>query len=298
MRNNVTRLIMILSGLLIFLSFIALLINYYIYQYPGNNFFPENTPILALILIFFYTGLVLFFGKDTRASNSGKELLYFFGIMSVIALATNAVQLTPFNPIDKKIMQFESMFHINIIKLMQWTENYPSLKAILKVIYDSFPYQLSIIPLIVIISGRFYLLKDYYFLLLITTLIGFMFYYFFPTTAPASVINSPLFSSEQIATGYKFNQIHRHIIPTTNEGGLIALPSFHTVWSICCLYLLKEWNDPFYILLIINSLLIVSCILLGWHYPVDVIAGLILAGLGIGLLRLIKRENPVRYNSN
>ncbi len=288
MRKSVNQLSLILSGLLISLSLISLLLNYYVYQYPGNNYFPEDTHVLALILLFIYLGLLLIFGKNTRASNSGKELLYFFGVMSVIALATNAVQLTPFQPIDKYIMQFESSLHINLAAILLWVKQYPKLITILEITYDSFPYQLSIIPLLVIATGRFYLLREYYFLLFVTTLIGFIFYYFFPTTAPASIMSGSLFSSEQIATGYKFNQIHHHMIPTTNDGGLIALPSFHTIWSLCCLYLLKEWRMPFYFLFAVNTLLIASCVLLGWHYPLDVIAGLFVAGLGIYWLKLIK----------
>lgn len=293
MRNSRTRFILYLSGLLICLSLVAFIINYCIYRYPGNNYFPDNFSVLSLIMIFIYAGLILNFGHNTRASNSGKELLYFFAIMSVIALATNAIQLTPFHPIDKQILYFESKLYIDLPGILQWVNNYPLLKSGLKVIYDTFPYQLSIIPLIVIASGRFNLLRDYYFLLLLTTLVGFLFYYFYPTTAPASIIKSPFFSAEQIATGYKFNQIHNHIFPTTIEGGLIALPSFHTIWSICCLYLLKEWKFPFYFLLIVNSLLIVSCVLLGWHYLIDVLGGLVLVGLSISLLNLIKREEPV-----
>lgn len=293
MHNSTTRFLLILSGVLVCLSLIALLINYYLYQYPGNNYFPEGTPILALILLFFYVGLILLFGREARISNAGKELLYFFGIMSIIALATNAVQLTPFKPIDQYIMEFESHLNISLLDIMEWTNQYPNMKIAFELIYGSFSYQLSIIPLLSIAFGQFNRLREYYFLLLFTTLAGFLFYYFFPTTAPASIINSALFSPEQIATGYKFNQIHNHIIPTTNKGGLIALPSFHTIWSICCLYLLKKWNILFYVLLVVNSLLIASCVLLGWHYLIDVLAGLILVGIAIVVLKRIKNSEPI-----
>lgn len=284
MRINKNLYLPLLSSLILSLSFCALLINYYGYNFPGNNYFPENTHLLALIILIIYLGLVLTFGKKSRESNSGKELLYFFAVMSLIAFATNAVQLTPFHPIDVHIVKLESKLNINMIGIVTWTNKYPLFKKILELIYDSLPYQMSIIPLLIIASGRFYLLREYYFLLLVSTLIGFLFYYFFPTTAPASMFSSPLFSSEQIATGFKFNQIHNHINPTTIEGGLIALPSFHTVWAILCVYLLKEWMIPFVILLTINIFLIGSCVLLGWHYPIDLLGGLLLAGFSYYLL--------------
>ncbi|MBL7478851.1 phosphatase PAP2 family protein [Legionella bononiensis] len=288
MQNNASRYVPILSGLIISLSLSVLLINSYFFKFPGNNYFPEDTPLLALILFINYLGLIVFFGTNTRASNSGKELLYFFGVMCLIALATNAVQLTPFPPIDVYIVRFESKLNINMVRILEWTNTYPWFKYLLNVIYSSIHYQMSIIPLLIIATGRFYLLRDYYFLLLVTAIIGFAFYYFFPTTAPASIISSSLFSPEQIATGYKFNQIHSYINPTTNEGGLIALPSFHTVWALFCVYLLKEWIIPCIILLVINVLLITSCVLLGWHYPIDILGGFILAAGGYYLLSLTK----------
>ncbi|RUR17759.1 phosphatase PAP2 family protein [Legionella sp. km535] len=288
MQNNINRSIPLLVCLIIGLSFCVLLINHFLFKFPGNNFFPEGTPVLALILCINYLGLFVYFGAHSKASRSGKELLYFFFVMCLIALATNAVQLTPFSPIDIYIVQFESKLNINMVSILEWTNNYQWFKLMLTIIYSSIHYQMSIIPLLIIASGKFYLLRDYYFLLLVTVIIGFTFYYFFPTTAPASILSSSLFLPEQIATGYKFNQIHNHINPTTNEGGLIALPSFHTVWAIFCVYLLKEWMLPCAILLIINVLLIISCVLLGWHYPIDIFGGLILAAAGFYLLKLAR----------
>ncbi|HGH3054753.1 TPA: phosphatase PAP2 family protein, partial [Legionella pneumophila] len=81
-----------------------------------------------------------------------------------------------------------------------------------------------------------------------------------------------------------------HIQPTTIEGGLIALPSFHTIWAILCVYLIKDWFIPCLLLSIINVLLILSCVLLGWHYPIDILAAIILVGLSYYLLTVIKVE--------
>ncbi|MFO3112447.1 phosphatase PAP2 family protein [Legionella pneumophila serogroup 1] len=287
------RYFILLAGTIVSLSLIALIINYTIYQFPGNNYFPPNTPVIACIILLNYIGMILVFGKNNRVTRSGLELINFFVVMSIIALATNAVQLTPFSPIDKQIIKLEAQWGINMVSILEWTNKYQYFKYLLAIIYDTLPYQMSILPLCVIVSGRFYILKDYYFLLLFTTLLGFTFYYFFPTTAPASEIQNSLFTPEQIATGLKFHQIHHYIQPTTIEGGLIALPSFHTIWAILCIYLIKDWFIPCLLLSIINVLLILSCVLLGWHYPIDILAAIILVGLSYYLLTVIKVE--VRY---
>ncbi len=294
MQSLSLRCISLLSGLILVLSFSALTLNYFVYQFPGNNYFPENvfTPLIILVLI--NLGLILSFGSNSKSSRIGREMLYFFGVMSLIALATNAVQLTPFFPIDKYILTFENGLNIDLVSILKWTTQHPHFKVLLISVYDSLPYQMSFIPLFIIALGRIQLIREYYFLLLSTVLIGFLIYYFFPTTAPASNMNSPLFAANQIATGLKFNQIHSHIIPTTNEGGLIALPSFHVIWAILCVYLLKQWKIPCILLGLINSLLILSCVLLGWHYPVDVLAGVVIFGICYYLMGLCKFLNNTR----
>lgn len=269
----------------ILLSIIVLLINHFVYGYYGNSFFPDKVPEIILILVIFNTGLLVLFGKHSALSQSGLELLYYIGIMCVIAFATNAVQLTPFSPIDKSLYDLELHCGVDLQSIVQWTNQYAGLKTVLGYVYDSLPWQMSMLPLVLIVLQRFQLLHSYYFLLLFTMLIGFTIYYFFPTTAPASILNSSLFSEYQIATGLKFNQIHHHLLVTTGEGGLIAFPSFHTVWALLCVYLLKDWPVPCALLFVINCVLLASCVLLGWHYLVDVLAGILLLLLGFYFLR-------------
>lgn len=281
-----------LSGLILVFSIIAFLVNQLIFHYIGNNYFPDHMLFLVGFLILLNMGSLICFKKENKYRTIGIELFYFLGVMSLIALATNAVQLTPFPPIDQAIVTLENYFHIQLKEVLVWTHNHPQLMQILVTIYDSLPYQMSIIPLILIFSYRIQLLREYYFLLLCTTLLGFSFYYFFPTTAPASIIDSPLFSQAQQDTGLKFNQLHHYIIPITNDGGLIAFPSFHTIWAILCVYLLQEWVIPCLFLLGINILLLFSCVLLGWHYPSDILGGFIVLFISYYLMKRIKNHAP------
>ncbi|CAM2756254.1 Uncharacterised protein [Legionella steigerwaltii] len=285
-----SRSIIIFTGLILALSSFAFLINHFFYGYPGNNYFPEGIPGLIVTLILLNLGLVLYFPPGNKYRYAGRELIYFFIVMSVVAIATNAVQLTPFPIVDPYIIRFEEHLNIQMEKILVWTNNHPYFKYVLGIIYDSLTYQMSILPLLIIFTCRFHLIREYYFYLLSTVLIGFIVYYFFPTTAPASIISSPLFSAEQIDTGLKFRQIHHYINPTTNEGGLIALPSFHTIWAILCVNLLKEWPIPCFLLLIINLLLIASCVLLGWHYLTDIVGALIILFISYCLLKYCSQE--------
>ncbi|RUR13207.1 phosphatase PAP2 family protein [Legionella sp. km772] len=289
MRSKLNIWIFLLGGLVVLLSSTALLINSFIYKFLGNNYFPPNTIQIALSLLLFYFGLILQVGKDKHLTKIARELIYFFLIMCIIALSTNAIQLTPFPPIDQQIVAFEHYFNIDIPAILTWTHNHPKLHLILGFTYDSLTNQMCVLPLFLIAMGRFQLIREYYFLLLFSTLFGFGFYYFYPTTAPASVIHSPFFTPYQIATGLKFKEIHNHLPPSTIEGGLIALPSFHCIWALFSIFLVKEWPLVCAILVGGNIILIASCILLGWHYPTDIMAGFLLAGFSYVFLLWCKR---------
>lgn len=282
--------LVLLSLTIVLLSSSALLVNYIFFKYPGNSYFPDHMPVLCLIIGLIYLGLNLTYESGSKIRCRVTELLYFFGVMSLIALATEAVQFTPFTPIDSYLLKVEAFYHVDMNSILAWTTAHARFKYLLACIYDGLVYQMTFLPLILIILGRLSTVREYYFLMLLTVIIGFIFYYFFPTTAPASVINNPLFYSSQLATGIKFNQIHNYIIPTTIDGGLIALPSYHVIWAILSVYTLKEWPILCVSLGLVNLLLIASCVLLGWHYAIDVMGGLLVVGLSFCALQRVKKS--------
>ncbi len=259
------------SMMIVLLSLTAFATNYFVYQYPGNVYLPSANLVAGLRLPLIYAGFYLLYGQTGKMTQITKEVVYFLGVVVLIGFATNAAQYTPFPTIDHHILAVESLLKIHTSEILIWTHSHPLIKFCLEVVYASLQHQLYLIPLVVIAIGRTDLIREHYFLLVTTTLIGFTFYYFFPTMAPASVINSPYFNESQHATHIKFYQLHHHIQPETIDGGLIALPSFHVIWAWLCLYLLRGWPIAFGLLLPVNLLVTVSCVLLGWHYFMDIL---------------------------
>ena len=291
------KLIIILSFILILLSAIACCVNLYVYKYPGNNYFPPNIINLFLILLLIYLGCALLYGKKGAPLAYIIELARLCAIFSIIAFATSAVQYSPFKPIDSYIVQFEHLFKVDLVKIMASLHNYAFINYILKISYDSLTYQMVLLPIMAITFKKTKALDEYYIFLLLTLLIGFTIYYFLPTTAPASILNSPFFSEYQKATGIKFTQIHNYINPTTMEGGLIALPSFHVIWACLCLQLARNWLIIYMILLPINITLIFACVILGWHYPTDVLASSIVLLLAYGFFVMYRSTAKRRESS-
>ena len=275
------RYILYTASVLIILSISAIGVNTYVYHYPGNNYFPKNAWYIAFSLILMYGGFHLQFGRNNQLTLMLREIIYFFTLMSVIALATNAAQYTPFVTIDEHILNLEAILHIDMQSIMLWMHQKPTINRLFAFIYDTLPYQMTYAPLLIIAAKQFDTVHEYYFLLLISAILGFTFYYFFPTTAPASVIASPYFSE---------TQLHHYIQPSTLEGGMIALPSFHVIWAWFCLYLLRGWPVLFYFMLPINLLLIASCVILGWHYSIDILGGVMIILISHALCVFFKKS--------
>lgn len=272
------------------LSTLIIIINSLTFQYIGNNYFPNNTLLFGIFCFLFLTGAHFLKPSENNFTQFALELLMFFLTMTAITYATNAVQLTPFPLIDTYLISYESSLGISLTSIMAWGNQYPLLTDILTITYASLPMQMAFIPLLIMLTIFFQsknpitYLRRYYCLMLVTTIIGFTIYYFFPTAAPAAFLKSPYFNMEEYATGLKLWQIRHHIQPSTLNGGLIAFPSHHTIWAILCLYLVYPYKWAFFILLLNNALLIISCVLLGWHYPVDIIAALLIVWIAFKII--------------
>ncbi|STX51740.1 Uncharacterised protein [Legionella busanensis] len=281
----------ITSLLIAILSSLAFYVNSHYYHYIGNNYFPPFALWAGISLCLILIGLRLQFSLNDYFIEITYAFAGLYFSMLFIALATNAAQYSPFPPIDKYIVALESKFYIDLPALMAWTNQYPNFKLILGLAYDSLAWQMGFLPLLVALLGQFSKVWEYFCLLLISAMIGFTFYYFFPTTAPASILKSPFFLPEQYITGIKFTQIHHHQQPTSLEGGMIALPSFHFIWAWLCLYVVRGFKPLFILILIINFFLALSCILLGWHYPLDLVGSIIVLLITHFIYNYLKEKN-------
>ena len=255
------------------LSIAALTYNELVTGYPGNNYFPPKGIQIYMSLLLCLAGFSILHGRNAKTTSITRELIILVSVYFLIALSINAIQYTPFQPIDEALVSFEAkLYSFYLPDSMAWAHQFPTLNTILNISYKSLDWQLLLTPLILIAFAQPRIIREYYFLLLFTSLIGFSVYYFFPTTAPASIFQSPFFEKSQYATGLKFWQIHHHIQPTTIAGGMISIPSFHVIFAWICLYSLRQWKWLFMLLLINNLFLFASCVLLGWHYLIDIFA--------------------------
>ncbi|MDP1615421.1 MAG: phosphatase PAP2 family protein [Methylococcales bacterium] len=250
----------------------AWLINALIYRYPGNPYL-EIAPAFVIGLVqlaLIAHGFYIYWGAEAQTVRLIREVLKWLLFFTFYFGGITFLQFTPFPVIDHYLVWIDSLLHVDVGNIVTQMHAYPGLWHFFNKIYYSLDIEIVLAPLLVIIFRRYIFLREYYAYLLISTAIGVGIYYFFPTVAPASMFSSPYFTPEQHATGIKFNEIHHYIVPSTAEGGMISFPSFHVIWAWFSMYLLRWFRWLFIVLFCFNTLLVLSCVLLGWHYLIDI----------------------------
>lgn len=279
--DNADRVLLSWLALALAMSGVILLGNELFTQYEGNYFFYLSWLTLSpFILLMCGLGMYV----TSFAPKLGfivKTYCFYYLVILIMGIFTTGIQYTPFGIIDGGILKLESALGIDQLALLAWTHAHPMILKVLQTAYDSLGPLAFFLPVIITLLFERRAIRVFLLALIVTFIVGGSFYYFFPTVAPAGMLTSPLFSESQLATSLKFYQIHHYLPVTTADGGIVALPSFHVVWATLFAYLCKSRKWLFYPMLVISSLIIISTVMLGWHYVIDVVAGLGLAWLGI-----------------
>jgi hypothetical protein len=249
--------------------------------FTGVCYFPrEFTPLIFAALSAAVTGLWIREAERRKALALIDCGFYALTMIASAALVTG-VQFTPFPPIDGALARWDAALGYDTVAVLHRIAAHPALRAALNQVYDSTDLLLFLAPLPALWNDDRRVLRVYLHAIVYTFLAGCLFYWFFPSSGPASVFQSPDFLPNQRATFMKFAQVHQFRPVTTVLGGMIAFPSFHVVWSVLTTYAALPDRRLFRAALAWNALVIVSTVVLGWHYVADVPAGILLALLGI-----------------
>lgn len=279
------RVILGLCALMLLLAIGCSSANELFTKYPGNNYTSWQWLLLAPLI-------VVMFGIAKVARDMAPRLAYFtryytlyYLIVTSMSLFLNGIQYTPFPTIDQTLGHWDLVLGINTPALLAWTAEHSWIKSLFIVSYNTTTTELFFLPMVLAILLLRRQLNEYLLSISISIIIGGMIYYFWPTAAPVSIFHSVNFLADQQATALKFYQIHHYIQPTTTQGGMIAFPSLHVVYAIVCTYVVRNKWWLFIPLAIINFITIVSTVMLGWHYLIDALGGIVLAIVSLLLVK-------------
>lgn len=267
----------LLAALLTAAALIA--VNAARFHYTGISYFPREGWWLAFVALDF-----AIFGHWVRerspyAAFVSVNLGFYALTAAVMGVLTTGIQYSPFPRIDPALARWDAALGWETVAVLRWIAERSSLRAFLNLCYNSTELQLVLAPFVAAYAHDKRRLRVFIYAIVYSSFAGSLFYYFFPSSGPAGVFQSLDFLPVQRLTHLKFEQVHNFQPVTTLLGGLIAFPSFHVAWSVLATYAAQPRKNIFLALAVLNVMVISSTVLLGWHYLVDVPAGVLLAVL-------------------
>lgn len=283
------RVFILLVLLCIAIGSVVFALNALYFHYPIALLFATHITLsnryaaavlTALCLLFLFYGMYIRKESPWASAFIWGIGLFFWCVVANLILA-NAIQATPFKPIDAHLLSLDRDLDFHTAALMTWTHDHPIIHHLFKISYSLITIELMLIPGLITLFGARKSLSVFYIAQLSTLIVGCLIYYFWPTMAPSGIVHNPYFTHAQQDTSHRFWQIHHYEMPTTTKGGLIAFPSFHVIWAILFINACRSQKLLFYPVAIINTIIILSTVFLGWHYLADLISGIMIAIAGI-----------------
>ncbi len=270
----------IVIGILLLAAIVMRLLNAHLFHYtvvPFPALLAASIP--GLVITWLFSGWLR--QRWPRTGSVLSCITQVFLYVCVAAFVIPSLLLTPFKIIDPALLHLDQRIGFSTVAFMQWTFSHPWLHHLLTMSYSTWMPELLLTPIVLAFFKDQLEIDRYLLATFVSFFIGGLIYYFWPTIAPAGVLHNQRFLQEQYDLILRFQQVHQHIPVTTYDGGLISFPSFHVITALLVLYAFRKYAPLFYPLLLLNILLIVSTMALGYHYVVDVIAALILAPMSI-----------------
>jgi hypothetical protein len=255
-------------------------VNAAVFRYVGCGYFPRLFAPLPIA-----AGMCAWVGCVGRGRARETELLVDLSLYALVTVAmaalTTGAQYTPFHPIDASLARWDAALGVDGPAILHWTASHPRLRYFLASCYESTDLQLALAPFAAALAPDRRRRRVLIHAMTYSLLAGMLFYYFFPSSGPAGVYTSPDFLPIQRWTSQKFALVHSFQAGATIAGGMVAFPSFHVVWSALIVDAARARRWLFWPALALNAIVIASTLLLGWHFLVDVFAGLALAAASV-----------------
>ncbi|MDE2491696.1 MAG: phosphatase PAP2 family protein [Elusimicrobia bacterium] len=268
-------------GLFALTAGVLVALNGAFFRYTGIAYFPR-----ALLCVLPPLVELAAFGawlepRQPRAAFAVRHLSFYALETVALAWLLTGIQYTPFPPIDARLARWDAALGWSTTGVLAWTWSHPLLRRLMQWCYASLNVQLVALPAAAALGRDRRTMRVYLYAVAYSFLAGGLFYYFFPSSGPAAVFSSPFFTAEQRNTFVKFWQVHHGLPVASVMGGMIAFPSFHVAWAVLLTYAARPWRPLFRAAAALNVLVVASTLLLGWHYLLDVPAGLALAGASL-----------------
>lgn len=249
--------------------------------------------VLAASYIF-----LLYRRSSSMTANVIKSILMLYLVLYLLELGNVAILTTPFPAHDAQIVSLDRLVGFHELIMLQWMHHYPAFTHIIWFFYFSMLMLMHGVPIALAFNKNMRSVYHYFLSFLISLIVGYIIFYFYPTmTSPAFSYPHHFFTSFQLNTLHQFELERAHrAIHFDLIGGVVSFPSFHAIWAVLMMYFM--WQNPLlrYPVFIIGYIILASTILTGWHYFMDVYAGIAVAIVSIWLAEKCMGQKDIMRN--
>lgn len=212
------------------------------------------------------------------------RLSYFFlGILFTILfvysmfVTCGAAMLTPStNLLNIQLKQWDLALGFHQLPIIIWSDHHLWLHKYLNYAYNSWPYQLALVCPVLALFKQYKQIIQWTLAGILGIIIVSTIYYYYPSLPPASVYPQYHFDVGCYECIDRFYLLHAYQPFAFTQCGLIVFPSCHVLYALLTTYAFRNVKWLLWPLIVLNSMLIASTVMLGMHFLVDVIAAFVL----------------------
>jgi membrane-associated phospholipid phosphatase len=234
---------------------------------------------------------VLFHDRKKFAHRDSALMLPWTLLVALLIVQAAPISATFAFPLrDHLWRSFDQHLAINVPAIMAFSHRHPAIDSLL---FNSYAFTLHPLVICAIFfpsllgkkeaAQRFVLSNAFSFVLALPLMI------FLPAVGPWVGWHFPPNKLQQACEATILALRHGSLDIRDNFGGIVCLPSFHAFWAIVSAQALWQFRYLRYPAVLIAALITISTVTTGWHYGVDVIAGILMVFICTALSNAVIR---------
>jgi len=197
---------------------------------------------------------------------------------------------TPINaPLsDEWMVRMDALMGFHVPSIVEWSRSHPLVYRFFDMSYNSVLLSTLLALVVLGFSSDTRRLQDFVLHFMLGGLITTIIFFILPAEAPEGHFSyQPTVAQQRFLDHfYALRAGNFPVVSMDNLEGLITFPSFHTTWAILVAYAFRHYRWLFAPMVVLNAAVVAATVILGWHYAIDAVGGILVAATSIALARI------------